>query len=706
MSVPRRFRFDPNAFLSALARRRPAWMVSFSIEEASLSEGLRAACAATAMLLLGRLLGDMQFSWAAIGAFWTCLADAAGSRRRRFWSMGGFAVLSTLAGAATAFASGAGTLPAALAILVCAALAGLTSLWSAAVYQVAILVATACVVMVDQPHRSLHDALPFAGVYFSGCVFAIVLSFTVWRLHPLAPARYAMRLAYAQLAELARDVSRLVGARSGDAGAWAQHASDKRSQARAALEAARGALIAVPRAKSDGRRTYRELAAALADAESAFGWLIAASDVAQRAAGTMARHAFAARGLDAIARTLARHGDALAAGPVASGTPALRARLQRLAARVAGALGQPLPLRFFDTAPDAPPPGPADEPWLRGSLRSLRNGARKLRDGASLESAGVRHAGRVAVATTAAFLIVRLAGVPYGYWATMATLLVLQPSVGSTWPRSVERAAGSAAGAALAAAIGHAVHTPLALSLTVFPLVCLTMTLRRVSYGLFVLFLTPTFVLVADFATPSNELGHALARFGNNLLGVVLALLATHFLWPQRDAYRLRDSVVAAIRANLAYLDSALPQRAASWEQCETLRRAAGIASGDAERTLRFSRMESVVADAHYRRRVAILALLRGIAGTAGRLRADAPTAQGAPTANPACASRIAAAYADIERLLEGEPTEAPPRTPLPDLPLAQSDALAQLARLRELIAAGGHPRLHKRPRVNRRIAI
>jgi hypothetical protein len=32
------------------ARRRPNWMVAFAIEEANLSEGMRAACASTAML--------------------------------------------------------------------------------------------------------------------------------------------------------------------------------------------------------------------------------------------------------------------------------------------------------------------------------------------------------------------------------------------------------------------------------------------------------------------------------------------------------------------------------------------------------------------------------------------------------------------------------------------------------------------------------
>jgi uncharacterized membrane protein YccC len=158
-----------------------------------------------------------------------------------------------------------------------------------------------------------------------------------------------------------------------------------------------------------------------------------------------------------------------------------------------------------------------------------------------MASTGIRHALRLGMATTAAFLVVRMLHLPFGYWATMATLLILQPSIETTWPRGVERAAGSTAGAALAVVVGFLVHTPLAISLVVFPLTCLTMSLRRVSYSLYVIFLTPTFVLVADFATPANEFAYAIARLGNNVLGCAIALLAAFLLWPTR-----RTSVASA----------------------------------------------------------------------------------------------------------------------------------------------------------------
>ena len=79
--------------------------------------------------------------------------------------------------------------------------------------------------------------------------------------------------------------------------------------------------------------------------------------------------------------------------------------------------------------------------------QALRRSWDTLAANASIGSMGVRHAMRLGVATMAAFLVVRMLHLPFGYWATMATLLILRPSIATTWPRGVERAAGSTAGA-------------------------------------------------------------------------------------------------------------------------------------------------------------------------------------------------------------------------------------------------------------------
>jgi uncharacterized membrane protein YccC len=150
----------------------------------------------------------------------------------------------------------------------------------------------------------------------------------------------------------------------------------------------------------------------------------------------------------------------------------------------------------------------------------------------------VHFALRLGIATTVAYLTVHLLQLPCGYWATMAVLLILQPSVSGTWPRSVQRAIGTVVGTVIAVAIGHLAHTPLQIALAVFPLIGLTMALRPVGYSVFIAFLTPSFVLVADYAVPAIDYNYALARLETNLLGSAIAIAATLVLWPLTERFK------------------------------------------------------------------------------------------------------------------------------------------------------------------------
>ncbi|MDN7922605.1 FUSC family protein [Burkholderia gladioli] len=674
-----------NVLAGAWSRRRPLWMVSFAVNDASLSEGLRAACASTAMLVIGNLLHEPDFAWAAIGAFWTCLADAAGSNRTRFASMASFAVLSTICGGVTAFASGVGTLAALAAVLVFTSLGALGRIWGAATAQVSILAATACVVMADRPMHDWRAGLAFLGVYFGGCVFAIVLSLTVWRIHPFAQSRGAVRGIYVRLADIALDASRLLADPAPGQRAWELHASKYRSDARAALEAARRTLARMPVARTDRRESYANLLIALAEGERWFAHLIAVAGVCQRGRQTLRDPARAARVLAGIAELLHRTGDAIDAAPWER-PDMLQRRLRRFARGLDAALGESMTMALQlepDPADVAPTPR-RQLTWTRSLRGVLARSWASLRANLSWQSIGLRHAARVGVATTLGFLVVRLLGVPFGYWTTMATLLILQPSIAGTWPRSVERAAGSIIGGLLAAAIGLAVHSPIGISLVVFPLVCATMALRPVSYSLFVLFLTPTFVLVADFATPAaNELGYALTRLGNNVLGCAIALAATFLLWPTREQIDIRGQLAAAIAANLRYLVDAIEAPGRANREAERLRREAGLASNNAEEAFNRIRLERLDDSRFDTAASTVLGLLRRMAGTAAHLRASVH----GPRMEIDLVEWVATASEDIDAMLASG--RVPPRRALPPrekLAQLETDVVGQIALLQRLI--------------------
>ena len=346
-------------------------MLTTAAAKANLMDGVRAASASAIMLLVGCALHAPDFSWAAIGAFWTSLATAPQTARSRLASMLSFAVLSTLGGGLTIYAASFGTAVAALTILAFVTIAGLTRIWGDQPYQVAILAATACVVMVDHPSAGATGGLSYLGLYLLGCLFAAALSVVLWQIRPFAPEQHSNR-------------------------------------------------------------------------------------------------------------------------------------------------------------------------WHQAAVQSARDAMLQLRGHASLSSDGVHFALRLGIATTAAYLTVHMLQLPCGYWATMAVLLILQPSAAGTLPRSVERAVGTVVGTLIAIAIGELAQTPLSIALAVFPLIGLAMALRPVGYSVFVAFLTPSFVLVADYAMPALDYNYAVLRMETNLLGSAIAVAATLTLWPLMD--RLRKS--------------------------------------------------------------------------------------------------------------------------------------------------------------------
>jgi uncharacterized membrane protein YccC len=671
--------------VTTIYRKRPVWMVSFSASEASLSEGLRAACASTAMLAVGNVLHDPIFAWAAIGAFWTCLADAAGSNRARFASMMGFALLSTVCGGLTAFASGTGAVFAALAVLSFTTLGAFGRIWGAATSQVTILAATACVVMVDRPMYDPRAGMAFLGVYLIGCLFAIALSLTVWRIHPFGASRASLRAVYLRLADVALDSARLLERRAA-LREWATHAAKFRADARAALERSRHALASVPASRTGARETYDTLLGLLTDGEALFAYLIAVSGACEKVPDDAWRARRATRLLSAIGEVLRGIGAAVNEGRderLADG----QRRLRRLAQRLETALLEPVKLKSDFELVDFAPVYAEPETWQQSAVRLCTWIGSTLKANLSTQSVGLRHAARVGVTTTAGFLVIRALGLPFGYWATMATLLILQPSIAATWPRSIERAAGSIVGGVLAAGIGYAIHSPLGISLAVFPLVMATMALRPVSYSLFVLFLTPTFVLVADFATPgANEFAFALTRLGNNVLGCVLALLATFYLWPTREKFDYRAYLGEAVRANLAYLRAALASPRRSDKEMERLRRAAGLGSNNAEEAIGRIRLEKLEDSMVDTVTLTVLSLLRRMAGTATQLRLS--TARRAMNdQHDELGEWVAAVSDDIDaalnRTLRPVRRELPARETLTSL---EADAVGELARMHRLL--------------------
>jgi uncharacterized membrane protein YccC len=541
---------------TALAPAKPAY-----------AAGLRAAIATVAPLLASHVLAPGGGTWMSLAGFSGALADKGGPYRTRAATLGAV----VLAGAVVVMLGTFGVTHPAVAIPLSFAVAVACSLgrvYGNAGASVGLAALSIYVIALGYPPEPGTEAgtaaLGRAGFVVIGGAWAMLLALVLWPLRPYRPVRLAVAAAYRALADYADDVA--ASSRSGEG------VTSPRG-VRAALETARAAFATVRRGRPGESGRGERLVVLGESADQLFGQLLGLSDVAEstpvdaRDAGAQAALADAvtafAQSMRAIADgieaedvvlpvSVTWQGDALrarlSAPPSADGTDDVRLHYQQAAALLdrlaqyagvaAGVVaglntGAPIPPLERAEEVEDPESGPA----LLAPLRAVL----------SRDSVVLRFALRVGIITAAAVALTAALDLKRGYWITITAVMILQPYTGTTSVRAVQRVLGTVVGGVLTAGLAALFHDPLAIFALVFVFALLSVALLPLNYGAFSVFLTPTFVLLAEASTGDWHL--AGVRILNTVLGGGLALLGSQLLWPSPESERLPTYLAQTITA-------------------------------------------------------------------------------------------------------------------------------------------------------------
>lgn len=614
-----------------LARAFESRSFGLTPEQIGISEGLRAATGVAVMVALAYGLGLSWLGWAAFGAFWCCLADPGGQAGTRLKAIGGFALGGALVLPCVSIAGAFGPVVGGAVMLALVFLTNLPRAWGAIATVPGILVSVVAVVGVDYP-RSPEGALLLTGGFLLGCAWALLLCLVLWRIHPHAPVRRAASSIYAREAAMVADFLAL--AQHGEANEEARLAlnAEHRRAVRLAIERGRAAVARL----GDGSARH-ELAVDSADrlfaGLLALGHGLVASEQPRalrfclwtlREALLEAEHLAAARRFDGTRLK----GYAADLAQDASSLPPAQARALSVCAAALAAFAA----------------GPGVE-CARGPARGASRGR--------INAPILRHAARVTVAVGVAYLLVAWLDLAFSYWATMATVMVMQPLAETTWPRSLERIIGSIGGGMLAALLLALLPAKPLLLVVIFPLAALTIAFKSVNYTVFVLFLTPLFVLVIDMLQPGG--GIPAARALNNVIGALVGVAGVLWLWPERRKGGLRALLAAAAEANLRFAAAVLAHPAMGHDASGQERREAGMASSVAETALSRMRLEGRGRRGRLDDAAQLLTALRAVAGAAAMRLVSGETAPDA-----ARAAECAALAAALAARLRGERVEMP----------------------------------------------
>jgi uncharacterized membrane protein YccC len=152
----------------------------------------------------------------------------------------------------------------------------------------------------------------------------------------------------------------------------------------------------------------------------------------------------------------------------------------------------------------------------------------------------ITHAIRAAVAATASVIIARLVQMPEAYWAAIATLVVMQSTLGATLTLSIGRIVATAVGASVGALEANYFRANLvafAVAIFLVGLLPIAFRLEKTAYRYASITLT-IIVLIPRSASPWIV---ALNRFIEVSVGIIVAL-AVVALWPEHQPSAVKSA--------------------------------------------------------------------------------------------------------------------------------------------------------------------
>lgn len=601
----------------AMISRRTEWaeghVFAFSPEQFAVSDGIRTALVVAAIFAAEICFDYPNLAFGAIAAFWTSLCDPLGSNRRRFRTMATFAVMGCVAISLATYGAHWGLWGIAITLFSLTFLCLLTRTFAPSFgpmpAQAGFIAAIAVVVGLASP-RTMSGAVTVGSCFLAGSALMIALALLPLRERRSGTGRLAVVAIFSRLDDMLDSLIELGSQPDPGNQRWARFDTVNRRAIRFSLE--RGRELVARSGDTDAKQKL------LIDAASRIFSALIAIGHSRKASGlpfdpkteTVALHGLR-EALTTALLEMEHDGDGKAIGAAAAKLLELSVGRDELLFRAldrAGAALKEVSGRWNENTSAAAGGSPPN--------RSFK-----------IPSTVLWHSLRTSLAVLVSYFAGVWLGLSLPYWGAIATLVVMQPLTGNTWLRVVERGVGSILGgfiAVVAIAIASN-HTEMALMIV--PLCAIVIALRLVNYGLFVIFLTPMFMLMTDYVQSVDDL--IWERVLNEARGACIGIVAGLLLWPTRERHSVADSIAAAIAANLAFASS-VSAGGLEPDDLDRMERDAGIASSRLETTYERLWLEGHGRLTDLPRLQSVIAALRAICGSAAVAKLLQPRDSGA----------------------------------------------------------------------------
>ena len=522
------------------ARLLAADLVAFDPKRLGWALALRTTIGLAVPLLLARLLGWPSLVWTALGAFLLAIGDCTddGDRAQPL-RIAVATALGSLA-VATGVLAGGNLAIAVAGMMVWGVVTGMMGAYGNAFATMALPVAWAYVELgLPAARHSPQDALLLGGAFGLGGLFLLLLTSVLRIGGTFGPVR-------AQTAACYREIARYLEAEG------APGAPPPEPRVRGAIAEARRRVAEARQSAAGASRVNQRALVLIEIADRLYSVIGAMRETGAppvpgcKDALLAVAHGIGGREDRAALRRLragiemeAREGAGAAAAP------------DLLRRRVLNELGHALALVAEDEMPALAAPSAPPAARLSAAIAPLR---------ANLDrnSAVARHALRFAVVTSAAVVAFWVFPKPFGYWVPLTATVVLKPYAGMTLARAVQRALGTSAGIVLGLALIPFLVSAGPQFVAVLVLFFAMALVLPFNYGLAIVFLSAGIVPFEHLLRPDIGAAVGTDRLAATVIGVALALIGGHVLWPTFERRGLPALLRAATTATADYADAVL----------------------------------------------------------------------------------------------------------------------------------------------------
>ena len=547
------------------ARLLAADLIAFDPSRLGWTLALRTTGSLALPLLLAHALDQPRLVWIALGAYLLAIGDCTddGDRAQPMRIAVG-AVLGGLA-LATGVLAGVDLATAVAGMMVWGVLTGMMGVYGNAFAAMSLPIAWAYVELgLPAADHTLPNALLTGGLFVLGGLLTLLLTLTLRFGGTFAPVR-------AQTATCFRELARYLEATQGEA------FGPPEPRVRGAIAEARRLAAQARQAAVGTSRVNRRAVMLIEMADRLFSIVGAMRETGQppipgcktallAIAGAVSGRAKPAE-LRRLRSELEVRADVGERGPIST------FRSAPLGRRMVQELGHALSLAADDELPVVPA-GPA-RPKTRLSVVLS-----PLLANLDRNSVVARHALRFALVTSVAVTVFWVFPKPFGYWVPLTATVVLKPYAGMTLARAVQRAVGTVAGILAGLALMPFLPAAGLQFAAVIILFFAMMSVLPFNYGLAIVFLSAGLIPFEHLMTPGIRDAVGPDRLVATAIGVTLALIGGHILWPTFERRDLPHLLRVCTEAMAAYADAVIgtAQGDATAGDMQAGRRRAGLA--------------------------------------------------------------------------------------------------------------------------------